>query len=211
MVYGPSTMDSQKMNIINQTTFQRFEDISANIKPERLSVFISKARELDLKPFLGYALYYDLLKRFNTDGSLKDDAPQPYKDLVNGAEYLNKRGHIVLYQGLGPLLVYFAFARFIEDDAVHYTATGPVIKQREGTTALSTADITKLVQQQRSIANAYANDAERFLKDHQADFPLWTFDPKNKTARQAGPRIRAVDKTQFNYPGNDEFNCLSPV
>jgi hypothetical protein len=199
------------MNIINQTTFQRFEDISLNIKPERLAVYIAKAQELDLKPFLGYALYYDLIKNFEEDGSLKNDAPQPYKDLVNGAEYLDKRGHIVLYQGLGPLLVYFAFARFIEDDSVHYTATGPVMKQREGGNALTAADITKLVQQQRSIANAYANEAERFLRDHQSDFPLWTYNAKNKSARQAGPRIRAVDKTEFNYSGSDEFNCLSPV
>jgi hypothetical protein len=199
------------MHIINQTTFQRFEDISLNIKPDRLNVFIGKAQELDLKPFLGYALYYDLLKQFNDDGTLKDDAPQPYKDLVNGAEYLDKRGHIVLYQGLTPLLVYFSFARFIEDDAIHYTATGPVIKQREGGNSLSAADITKLVQQQRSTANAYANEAERFLRDHQSDFPLWTYNPKNKSARQAGPRIRSVDKTEQNYMQCDEFNCLSPV
>lgn len=199
------------MNIINQTTIQRFEDISLNIKPERLGVFISKAQELDLKPFLGYALYYDLIKNFNDDGTLKTNAPQPYKDLMNGTEYLDKRGHIVLYQGLGPLMVYFTFARFIEDDSVHYTATGPVIKQREGGNALSTAEITKLVQQQRSTANAYANEAERFLRDHQTDFPLWTYNPKNKSARQAGPRIRAVDKTEFNYSGSSEFNCLSPV
>ena len=199
------------MNIIDQTTFQRFEDISLNIKPERLNVFISKAQELDLKPFLGYALYYDLINNFNDDGTIKDDAPQTYKDLVNGTEYLDKRGYVVLYQGLGPLLVYFTFARFIEDDAVHYTATGPVIKQREGSNALSATDITKLVQQQRSTANAYANEAERFLRDHQSDFPLWTYNSKNKTARQPGPRIRSVDRTEFNYSGRDEFNCLSPV
>ena len=199
------------MNIINQTTLQRFEDISLNIKPERLNVFIGKAQELDLKPFLGYALYFDLLKHFNNDGTLKDDAPQPYKDLVNGTEYLDKRGHIVLYQGLGPLMVYFTFARFIEGDAVHYTATGPVIKQREGGNSLTAADITKLVEQQRGTANAYANEAERFLRDHQADFPLWSYNPKNKSARQAGPRIRGVDKTERTPFRSDEFNCLSPV
>lgn len=199
------------MNIINQITFQRFEDISLNIKPERLNVFISKAQELDLKPFLGYALYFDLLKHFNDDGTLQNDAPQPYKDLMNGAEYLDKRGHIVLYQGLGPLMVYFTFARFIEDDAVHYTATGPVIKQRESGNSLTAADITKLVEQQRSTANAYANEAERFLRDHQSDFPLWRYNPKNKSARQAGPRIRGVDKTERTPFRSDEFNCLSPV
>lgn len=199
------------MNIIDQTAFRRFEDISANIKPERLNVFIGKAQELDLKPFLGYALYYDLLQHFNDDGTLKTDAPQAYKDLLNGAEYLDKRGHIVLYQGLSPMLVYFAFARFIEDNSVHYTATGPVVKQRENGSSLTNAEITKLVEQQRGTANAYANEAERFLCDHKSDFPLWTYNPKNKSSRQAGPRIRGVDKTEFYYNLKDEFNCLSPV
>lgn len=199
------------MNIIDPNAFRRFEDISTNIKPERLGIFICKAQELDLKPFLGYALYNDMLQHFNDDGTLKTDTPQAYKDLVNGAEYLDKRGHIVLYQGLSPLLVYFAFARFIEDDSVHYTATGPVVKNRDNGAALTAAEITKLAEQQRSIANAYANETERFLRDHQSDLPLWAYNPKNKSARQAGPRIRGVDKTEFNYHTRDEFNCLSPV
>ena len=194
---------SHIMNIIDQTTFQRFEDINLNIKSERLNVFIKKAQELDLKPFLGYSLYYDFIQHFNEDGTLKDDTPQPYKDLMNGAEYLDKRGYIVLYQGLAPVMVYFAFARFIEDDAVHYTTTGPVIKKRDNGETLDAPEISKLVQQQRSIANAYANDTERFLRDHKSDFPLWAYNAKNKTARQAGPRIRGIDKTQFNYPGFD--------
>jgi hypothetical protein len=198
------------MNIIDSTAFQRYEDISSNIKPERLDVFIKKAQELDLKPLLGYALYYDFIQHFNDDGTLKDDAPQPYKDLMNGAEYLDKRGYIVLYQGLSPVMVYLAFARFIEADSVHYSSTGPVIKQRDSGSSLNMEDIVKLVQQQRSIANAYANETERFLRDHKADFPLWFYNPKNKSARQAGPRIRGVDKTDFNYPGDDATNYGLP-
>jgi hypothetical protein len=62
--------------------------------------------------------------------------------------------------------------------------------------------VVKLVQQQRSIANAYANDIEKFLWDNKADFPLWRYNAKNKSSRQAGPRIRGVDKTDFNYPGS---------
>jgi hypothetical protein len=188
--------------LINQTTFQQFEDIAINIKPERLKVFIKKAQELDLKPFLGHSLYYDILSHFNDDGTLKDDAPQPYKDLLNGSEYLDQYGHIVLYEGLAPTMVYFTFARFIENDAVHYTATGPVIKRHENGDPLSSPEIVKLVQQQRSIANAYANDVEKFLWDNKEDFPLWRYNAKNKSSRQAGPRIRGIDKTDFNYPGN---------
>lgn len=188
--------------LINQTTFQQYEDITVNIKPERLKVFIKKAQELDLKPFLGHALYYDFLTHFNEDGTLNEDAPQHYKDLLNGSEYLDQYGHIVLYEGLAPTMVYFTFARFIENDAVHYTATGPVIKRHENGDPLTSPEVVKLVQQQRSIANAYANDVEKFLWDNKTDFPLWRYNAKNKSSRQAGPRIRGVDKTDFNYPGS---------
>ena len=193
------------MILIDQLTFQRYEDISANIKPERLKVFITKAQDLDLKPFLGRSLYFDFIKHFNEDGTIKDDAPQSYKDLLNGSEYLDKRGHIVLYEGLLPTLLYFAFARFIEADAIRYTATGPVQKQTDQSVRLSPAEITKLVQQQRSVANAHANEVDKFLWDHRADFPLWEPRSKNRSARQSGPRIRSVDKSDYNYPG-DLFN-----
>jgi hypothetical protein len=189
------------MQLINQTTFQRYEDISVNIKPERLNVFIKKAQDLDLKPFLGHALYYDFIQHFSDDGTLKDDAPQPYKDLFNGSEYLDKYGHIVLYEGLAPTLVYFTFARFIEADAVHYTPTGPVVKHHDNGDAVAPKDIVKLVQQQRSVANAHANEVEKFLFDNKDDFPLWRYNGKNKSSRQAGPRIRSIDKNDFNYPG----------
>ncbi|WP_114940464.1 hypothetical protein [Mucilaginibacter endophyticus] len=187
--------------LINQTIFQQYEDINVNIKPERLKVFIKKAQELDLKPLLGYALYYQLIAYCNDDGTIKEDAPRAYKDLLNGCEYLDEYGRIVLYEGLAPALVYFTFARFIENDAIHYTASGPVIKQHDNGNALSSPEITKLVQQQRSIANAYANDIERFLRDNQENFPLWHYNEKNKSSRQSGPRIRGIDKTDFNYPG----------
>lgn len=191
------------MNLINQSTFRNYEDISVNIKPERLDVFIKKAQDLDLKPFLGHALYYDFISNFNDDGTIKDDAPQQYKDLLNGSEYLDKYGHIVLYEGLIPTLVYFTFARFIEADAVHYTATGPVIKHHDNGDPVAPKDIVKLVQQQRSVANAHANEVEKFLWDNKADFPLWQYNGRNKNARQSGPRIRSIDKTIFNYPGYD--------
>jgi hypothetical protein len=186
--------------LIDQTTLHKYEDIATNVKPERIKVFVKKAQDLDLKPFLGYALYYDFIHHFNTDGTISNDAPQPYKDLFNGSEYLDKFGNIVLYEGLAPTLSYFTFARFIEADAVHYTATGPVLKHHDNSDPVPPAYIVKLVQQQRSVANAHANEVEKFLWDNRADFPLWRYSGKNKTARQSGPRIRGIDKNDFNLP-----------
>ncbi|TWR25723.1 hypothetical protein FPZ43_15670 [Mucilaginibacter pallidiroseus] len=184
--------------IITPAMLQRYEDVASNIKPERIKVFINKAQELDLKPFLGYILYYQLVKVLAADGTLSDDAPQHLKDLLNGCEYLDDHGNIVLYQGLLPVMAYFTFARFIEADAVHYTPTGPVIKRHENADAVAPKDVVKLVQQQRSTANAYANETERFLIDHHENFDAWHYNHKNKSSRQAGPRIRSVDHTDFN-------------
>lgn len=184
--------------LISPSVFQQFEDISTNIKAERLQVFIKKAQELDLKPFLGYPLYYQLLKYFDDSGQMKTDAPQVYKKLFNGCEYIDPSGYTVTYEGLAPTLVYFTFARFVESNGIHFTATGPVIKQYDNAQAVSTPDLLKLVQQQRSVANAHANEVEKFLQDNQADYPLWRYNERNKSARQAGPRIRGIDRTNFN-------------
>lgn len=197
--------------IITPATFQQFEDISINIKPERLQVYIKKAQELDLKLFLGYPLYYQILKFFEADGQLKNDTPQVYKKLLNGCEYTDGNGYTVMYEGLIPTIAYFTFARFIEGNGVHYTATGPVIKQYDNAQAVSTPDIVKLVQQQRSVANAHANEVERFLQDNQADYPLWRYNERNKSSRQAGPRIRGIDRTDFNgLTGITEIDSFLP-
>jgi len=112
-----------------------------------------------------------------------------------------------------PTLVYFTFARFIEADAVHYTSTGPVLKHHDNGDPIAPKDIVKLVQQQRSVANAHANEVEKFLWDNKNDFPLWRYNGKNKSSRQAGPRLRSIDRTNypmgFNQPNADDFLPLT--
>lgn len=190
----------RQVYLINLTTIRGFEDLSANIKPERMQVFVKKAQELDLKPMLGQACYDDLINHCNDDGSLRDTAPATYGMLMDGCQYQDKHGHQIIYAGIAPALSYFTLARFVEADAIRYTASGPVLKQPEGSQALSWSDTVKIAQQYRSIANAHANEVEKFLCDNKADYPLWQFNTRNKTSRQPGPRIRAIDKTAINLP-----------
>jgi hypothetical protein len=198
--------------LITPAAFQQFEDISVNIKPERLQVYIKKAQELDLKPFLGYPLYFQLLKYFDEDGIMRTDTPQVYQKLYKGCDYTDSYGYSVSFEGLVPTLVYFTFARFIESNGVQYTATGPVIKNYDNAQALTTPDIARLVQQQRSVANAHANEIEKYLEDNKADYPLWRYNERNKSARQAGPRIRSIDRTSFNnLTGIDEIDNFLPL
>ena len=190
--------------LINQTTFLQFEDISINVKPGRIQSFIKKAQELDLKLFLSHEFYYDLITQCNEDGSLKSEAPMQYVKLLNGCEYNNQKGQLIIYDGLTPSLVYFTLSRFIENDAIRYTSSGPVLKNHDNAQNLAYADIVKMAQQYRSIANAHLNDVERFLYDNVADYPLWNYSNRIKTSLQPGSRIRAVDRTMLNYPFEDQ-------
>lgn len=189
--------------LLNAEQIRQYEDLSANIKQQRLSNFIKKAQELDLKPFLGHAFYYQLLSFFTAENNLSESTPQCYQDLYNGCSYTDQAGHTLSFDGLIPALSYFTLARLTESDTIHFTASGPVVKQQENTNCLKPAEITKLVQHQRSIANAYLRDVEKYLQANKAQFPLWHYNEKNASARQPGPRIRGIDKTEFNYPNGN--------
>lgn len=184
--------------LINLSAIQNYEDLSSNIKPDRIKAFVKKAQDLDLKLLLGHVYYFDFLKNCNDDGTLKEDAAEPYQRLLLGCEYQDSNGHTIIYEGLLPALVYFTLARFVETDAIRYTATGPVQKTHESGNGLSVADTVKLAEKYRSIANAYANEAERFLWDNKTDYPLWKFNARSKSARQPAARIRAIDRTAHN-------------
>lgn len=200
-----------KYYLINASTFLDYEDLSQGINPRRINVFIKKAQDLDLKPFLGHALYYDFIPHFEVDddglATLKADAPQHYQNLWNGCQYTDRHGHSIIFEGLQPTLVYFAFARFVEGDAIRYTATGPVVKKHEDADAVSYKDVVRLVEEYRSVANAHCREVEKFLLDHRADFALWHYSEANRQARQPGPRITGIDRTRFNYP--DAFNAIN--
>lgn len=191
--------------LITKADIQLYEDVPANVDVNRLHQYIYKAQELDLKPFLGTAFYYDFLQQFSTDGSLKDSATQPYRQFLNGCTYTDTAGHSIQYDGLTKMLVYFTMARFAESDAIRFTPTGPMFKQQDNGQPVRQADLAKVVQQYRSIANAYTNDVAAYLINHRSDFPLWQYSYKNASARQSGPRIRGIDRTGFNlsdYPSN---------
>ncbi len=191
--------------LINIDTFAGFEDLSINIKPQRVLVFVKKAQDLDLRIFMGIAFWTDFIQYFSNDVNgdlvISPTTPQPYLDLWNGLTYIDKAGHAVAYDGMTAALVYWTFARYIEADSVHYTATGPMTKRHDAGDAVDPKFIVKLVEQQRSVANAHCNDIELFLYNNKQNYPLWRWNERNKSSRQPGPRIRGIDRTNYNMPG----------
>lgn len=195
--------------LITSTDISDFEDVSVNIKEKRMQTDIRFAHDLDLKGFLGAAFYFDVLEniKFKESGIYDPTTTdQLYKDLYEGVKYENKSGNMVSYEGLKPMLVYFAFARFIKLDKYRFTASGPVAKHHDHSDGLTQKEIIMLTEQARSTANAYANNVENFLNDNKKDYPLWRPNQRNKESRQPGPRIRSVDRTDYNLGTSKNFN-----
>ncbi len=272
--------------LINLATFAGFEDLSVNITPVRMAVYVRKAQELDLRLFMGSAFYTDFIQWFgngiattgitintnstialngtysnqpivNVNGSgtgekvtftvlngivtgavssqvgnsynigdtftcaavpgalftvnmvgvvVSASIPPLYLQLWQGLTYTDKAGFNVYYDGMIPTLVYWTFARFVENDYVQYTKTGPVAKNHDAGTGLEQRDIIQLVKQHRSTANAYCNDIELYLYNNIQSYPMWRWDQQRKSSRQSGPRIRGIDKTKFNAPGYNGRN-----
>jgi hypothetical protein len=173
--------------IITQSTFDGYEDLSVNIEATRLNVFIKKAQDLDLKPFFGNVFFYDLIKNLDEDGQILTKVRRiNILELIDGTEYTDRHGNLLYFDGIKPALVYWTFARFIEADSVRYTATGPVIKHHDQADNLTSGRIAKLVAQQRSVANAHANDIVQFLDAKREVYPLWKYNDEMPIAGSRG-------------------------
>lgn len=204
------------MQLITANEVRQRKNISVNVKDDRLNQFIMEAQELDIKPFLGDAMYFDMIielgayfdavkeaDEHHDPPPLPTEKQQLYLDLLNGKTYTDLHGHTIIYEGLKPTHELFAFARFVHWDAYRYTATGGVVKEREQSHGMSDKAIVTVIDQSKSEANAHANNVEKFLRDNKSKYPLWKFSIRNKLSRQPGARIRGIDRTRFNYPGNN--------
>lgn len=142
--------------------------------------YLREAQELDLRPALGPALYYDLIKNRSEQRNI---------DLLDGKEY-DYNGDTIFFEGLRPVLVYFAHARYIRSANVQSTSAGLVVKQTPESTPASEKTIAGMIAQSNSAAVSYLNEAVRFLNENRADYTLWKSSVNARSKR--GIKISAI-------------------
>ena len=177
--------------LITASQVRLFEDISANVKDERINIRIEQMQNMDIKPFMGLAFYSDMILHTTSE---------KYVKLLNGVStsYTDLQGNEIVFSGLLPAMVNFTIARFLTADKIRYTATGPVVKKEEFSRILKDEDKAARISELISMGNAYMMDVEYFLRNNREDYPLWAFYNSNRTMRQSGARIRAIDKGNYN-------------
>lgn len=171
-------------NLITISDFADYRAISTNVNDvKRLDPYIAEAQEFDLKELMGQYLYDDFIKNILTT---------KYQELLNGKEYTDTSGYTVNYKGIKPVLVYYAYSRFLANDNIKSTASGFVIKrQDEYSEPISEKTMARLIQQAESSALSYFEGVRKFLNDNYTTYTLWQYCGVNPT-KQSGCRISAV-------------------
>ncbi len=153
--------------LINETDFRNFALIATGIEHADLDVAINQAQYHDLRPFLGDALYFDFIGKV-----LGGSPPAGYLDLLNGVSYTNADGDTVEFQGLKPMLVYYAFAHLITMN-VRQTRFGARIKSSNQSEPADGVQIREQKLEARSTATQYQREAKKYIDENPDLYPLF--------------------------------------
>jgi len=159
--------------ILSIEDLKEYRLITASSKCKDLEIYIKEAQEIDLKNFLGFKLYYDMIENIDQDN---------YKSLVYGSRYEDTSGAYTFtidYRGLKPLMAYWAYARILDSHGYIISKTGVVEGEYDESVPLEKKDRDSLVVKNRGLADSYKAEVEHFLCEKDEDYPLWCGIPSN--------------------------------
>lgn len=186
--------------LIDESVIQQYRTISSSVnEAKRVTPFVYEAQVFDLKPLLGGVLYDDFVK---------NKALAKYVTLLNGEDYLDASGYSVHFEGVAPVLAYFAFARFLENQQITITSHSVVTKDSPYSTPVDSKILSQRVSQARSGALAYWEGVAKYLCDKSTTYPLWGKEISGKP-RTSGARISSVDgfTRRFGTSTVHEIGC----
>lgn len=171
--------------LITLSDIQTLKPISANVNETKaLKPFILEAQEFDLRPFLGDAFYLALIDDFNASPSLST-----YSDLFNGVTY-TYGSDTYQHDGLKAMLIYYAYARYLNNSQSTVTPNGVVSKLNDNSEKISDRALSRLVNQATSGAKVYENRVYDYLTRKSSTYPLWECYKSNK--RTGGFRLGSI-------------------
>lgn len=173
--------------LITLADIQTLKPISANVNEvKQLNTYILEAQEFDLRPFLGDEFYLALIADFEASPSLST-----YGDLFNGVDYVYN-SDTYRNDGIKPMLIYYAYARYLNNAQAIITPNGVVSKNFNDSTPTSDKNVAKLVNQAFSGGKIYENRVLDYLVRNNEDYPLYKC--VNPSKRTGGLRISSIRK-----------------
>lgn len=174
--------------LISGSDFEEYKSIPASVI-DQIDPYIIEAQIFDIKPLLDND-DEEFLQAILNDMSV-------YQTLI---DYIR------------PVLVYYAYGRFLIGHGVHLTPSGVVEKENPDSRPVSDKRLSMLVTQTQSSALYYQNILLTYLENNRSTYPLWKCSIYSGR-RVSGARIKAIggnsniDENQCNESWN-QFETL---
>jgi hypothetical protein len=186
--------------LISIEDIREFKQISANTDVNSKVKFqIREAQEFDLRGLLGDDFYHDFVSKFDAQfqGSTN------YQTLFEGGtyEYNNKT---YSFAGIRAVLVYYTYARIIQDIDINVGAHGMTRKIDEYSERPAEKEISRKVGQAVSGAQVYAQQLVEYLNRKQSDFSLWK--GTNQNVKTGSFKISAIGGNKKRLGGTQPCN-----
>ncbi len=180
-------------NLITLADIQEYKPLSSNTNSDKkLKPFIQEAQEFELRPFMSDQFYKELLNQFQSSPQFPNSA---YDDLFNGSTWTSGN-QTYENPGIKAVLVYYAYARYLNKSNTNSTAFGMVAKNNPDSTPLTEKTLSRLVSEALSGAKAYENRVKYFLDCNSSDYPLYDCGKTNK--KTGGLRISSAGGNNAN-------------
>lgn len=151
--------------LTSATDFAAYRELSVNIDDAaRINPYIAQAQQFDVKPLLGELLFKDLIDNpTTTENEL----------LLSGGSYTYQSANYD-FAGLKAVIIFFAYARFLENQNINITRFGIVFKNNADVSErVDEKTLQRLVQQSRNQAQAYWDECGKYLQRNAGLYPLW--------------------------------------
>lgn len=162
--------------LVTKNDIANHREISRSVRDDKINPYIEDAELLDLKPLLGNALYFDLVKN-KTD--------QKYQELLEPKEFTID-SETFKHVGLKKILSIFVDARYKLFGSFTDTGYGLREKNHQDSTAVSSDSKKELYKKNRQIAFQYFSDVKKFLDENSSTYPLW----KKECSKKIGSGIK---------------------
>ena len=158
---------------VTVSDFDKYRDVSEQLDSERANASILEAQVSDLVQFVQEGLYNKLQIDFTEPDTW---ATPKYEKLFDGVKYTPQgEKYEVIYHGLQPMLVLFAYARYLDNAQMSVSRIGPVTYiEEEVSDAPTQAQIKTKVIGARAMAVRYQEEAVKFIETNSTDYPEWT-------------------------------------
>ncbi|MFC5046295.1 hypothetical protein ACFSTE_13335 [Aquimarina hainanensis] len=151
--------------LINKSTVESYLNVAIGVSEKEFNTYIEEAQELDLKDILREEFYVDLVINREED---------KWKLLIEGGKYsYNDREYI--FSGIGKVLSYFTYARFILKGNITSTSHGFVIKKTPHSEPIN-------LEERRNFYYKYREDAFKIFEgvkkyiERKGDYPSFKED-----------------------------------